>query len=123
MGTRSVEFKGTYVEVHSDGDKTLEFAQVVWREVKQCCEENHCFKVLGIARTTTPISTMEGWDHKTLFKEIGIDHRFEIAWTELNVRHLEQYVFIENVLANRAIVQRVKIFGDVAEARSWLGID
>ena len=114
----SVSFEGDHVRVESDGDKDLDFSSRLWKEVRDQCVEQRCFRVLGIANTSSPLSTVDAYDHAGLFEELGIDHRYRIAWVELNPEARDTVQFVETVLTNRDLPGR--LFETVAEAREWL---
>ena len=118
----TVEYKGDHVEVHSDGDKDLEFARRLWAEVAATCRQHNCRTVLGIANTTTPVSVTDGFAHADVFQEIGMDPRARIAWVEPHPKSFEVIKFIETVLFNRSIGV-FKVFTDELAAREWLFSD
>ncbi len=111
-------FEGNYVEVRSDGDKDFSRASRLWADIAEACRRNGCYRVLGIANSTTPVSTLEGYDHAALFQELGVNDAYRIAWVELNPETVETYRFVETVLVNRGLPGR--LFSDVDAARRWL---
>ena len=115
----TVEFKGDYVEVHSDGEKDIEYARHLWTEVEKTCRASDCHRVLGLAKTTKPVKVIEGFDHAELFKGLGITPDYRIAWVEFNEEAFEIAKFIETVIFNRSIAA-LKAFHDEAAARLWL---
>ncbi|HKI86949.1 MAG TPA: hypothetical protein VKA53_09410 [Thermoanaerobaculia bacterium] len=115
----AVTFEGSHVRVQSDGEKSYPFALKLWTEVGRVCRENHCFRVLGIAKTTLPVSTLEGFDHIEIFAAAGITPEFRIAWVELNPDAFVTTRFIETVLLNRGVAN-VRLFSQVEPAKEWL---
>lgn len=113
-----VTFEGDHVKVLADGDKDHSYIDTLWRAAIAACEENNCFRVLGIANTTTPVEIVDGYDLPTLFRELGVDSRYRIAWVEKNEDARDVIDFIATVLANRGLPGRV--FDTEAEASSWL---
>ena len=111
-------FEGDHVLVLSDGEKNFEFSTRIWTEVVEVCEANNCFRVLGVSTTTKPLEALEGYDHARLFRDLGIDRRYKIAWVENNADAQDIINFIETVLYNRGLPG--KAFEDVDEARAWL---
>ena len=87
------------------------------RAVETCVAHN-CYKILGVANTTKPISTIEGFDLKDLFHELGLNYKYRIAWVELNPKVIEKIRFNETVLRNRGLPG--KLFKDINEAKYWL---
>lgn len=114
----TVTFEGDHILVLAGGDKDMDYAENLWSQVVSVCQENNCFNVLGIARTTTPQEALDGYDHARLFRRLGIDHRYRIAWVELDPDAIDMAYFIETVLINRGLPGRV--FSVEAEAREWL---
>jgi hypothetical protein len=106
------------VLVRADGEKDMEFAEKVWSQVATVCVKSNCFNVLGIARTKIPLEALDGYDHARLFRDLGIDHRYRIAWVESEPDASDMALFIETVLANRGLPGRV--FSNEKEARAWL---
>ncbi|MDJ0939376.1 MAG: hypothetical protein QNJ00_06400 [Woeseiaceae bacterium] len=117
----SITFEGDHVKVISDGDKDLEYSTRLWTAVAATCDQNDCYRVLGIADTTSPLSIVEGYDHAELFRELGIVQNYRIAWVELNEEARSAPKFIETVLVNRGLPGR--LFDSVIEAREWLMSD
>lgn len=114
----TITFEGDHILVLSDGDKDIEFSEKLWSQVVSTCEKYNCFNVLGIARSTTPLEALEGYEHARLFQDLGIDDRYRIAWVEHDPDAADVASFIETVLMNRGLPGRV--FAREAEARAWL---
>lgn len=114
----TITFEGDHVLVLSDGEKDFELSTRLWTEAVEVCEANDCFRILGVSTTTRPLEALEGYDHARLFRELGIDRRYKIAWIENNSDAQDIVNFIETVLYNRGLPG--KVFEDVDEARAWL---
>ena len=110
---------GDYVEARSIGDKSYQTAVKLWREILRVCNENDCYKVLGIGESTTPMPTMDAMNHTKLFQDFSITRKYKIAWVELNREAVGSIKFVETVLLNRGLLNG-KLFHEVAEAKSWL---
>ena len=113
-----VTFEGNFIKVISNGEKNYEFALRLWSEVVSACRKNGCYKILGIAKTTRSVGTIEAYNHAQLFHDLGITQKYRIAWVELNPEAQETVDFIETVLWNRGLPGRV--FFDILEAEKWL---
>ena len=113
-----VTFEGDHIRVIADGDKDYRYMDQGWRAVAAACELNDCYNVLGIAKTTTPVEAVEGYELPRLFQELGIDQRYRIAWVELNDDARDVIMFVQTVLANRGLPGL--IFDTEEEARVWL---
>jgi hypothetical protein len=114
----TITFEGDHVLVLSDGEKDFEFSTRLWTETVDVCEANDCFRILGVSTTTKPLEALEGYDHARLFRDLGIDRSYKIAWVENNADAQDIINFIETVLYNRGLPG--KVFEDVDEARIWL---
>ena len=113
-----VTFEGDHVYVISDGEKDYRSMDQVWRKVSAACELHNCFNVLGIARTTTPVEAVEGYELPGLFQELNIDQRYRIAWVELDEDSRDVLSFMQIVLANRGLPGL--LFDTEEDAREWL---
>ena len=117
----TISFEGDHIKVLSNGAKNLEFATQLWTAITEACDEHDCYKVLGIADTTSPMPALEGYQHADLFRKLGIDRNYRIAWVELNQEAKAATYFVETVLFNRGLPGR--LFDSVTEATDWLFSD
>ena len=115
----SVKFKGDYVEARSVGDKSYQTAVTLWDEITKVCDAHQCYKVLGIAQSSTAMPVMDAMNHAQLFKAFAITNKYRIAWAELNKDAVGSLKFIETVLLNRGM-HNGKAFHDAEEAKRWL---
>ena len=113
-----VTFENDYVKIIFNGEKNLDLAKKVFSRAVETCVTHNCCKILGIANTTKPISTIEMFDVKDLFNEFGLNYKYRIAWVELNPKVIEKIRFNETVLQNRGLPG--KLFKDINEAKNWL---
>ena len=113
-----VTFMGDYVETRSDGDKSYETAEKLWKEITNLCHMHNCYRVLGIAKSTKQMSVMDSMEHQKLFKALNITPKYRIAWVELNHEEFHKLKDLEIILINRGYQGRA--FEDIDEARSWL---
>lgn len=114
----TVTFEGDHVLIGSYGDRSIEYARAMWTEVVRVCKEHDCFVILGISRAPQSMPVLDGYDHPDLFKELGIDWRYRIAYAELNDEARKVTRFVDDVLFNRGLPGRV--FASEEEAREWL---
>jgi len=117
----AVTFEGDYVRAVSNGEKDLEFSTRVWSEVVRVCELNNCYRVFGLGNTTTPMEALDAYDHGRLFRDLGLDSRYRIAWVETNPEAVDIIAFVETVLFNRGLPG--KLFDHESEALEWLRSD
>lgn len=97
----SVTYEGGYIKVDLRGREDIEVASLLWPQVKEACEANGCFKVLGVADTTKPLGVMDSYKHAELFSSLGINYKYRIAWVELNSEAFNATSFTETILHNR----------------------
>ena len=114
----TVTFKGKYIQAESNGKKSIEFATELWTQIAQLCEQHDCFKVLGIANTSSPVTTLESVQHIELFKQLKINNRYRIAWVEKNHEHAKATHLTEIFLSSNGI--DCKVLSDSQEAKKWL---
>ena len=118
------EFKFTlkknYVEITVNGEPSFDLTENLWAGAVEFCVANDCYRILGIANATKPISIPNAYNHQEVFLKLGINHKYQIAWVELNLDPtvIENYKFIEGVLRHRGFPG--KMFGDVEGAKNWL---
>lgn len=108
-----------YLQVIISGTSSYEKAENLWQAIAEACKQHNCFYVLGEQDVSTPISTMDAWNHQTIFEEAGITAKYVIAWVDKNPKTFEHTKFIRQVLANRHIGYG-KLFSDTETAKKWL---
>ena len=113
-----VSFEGDYVKVIEKGDQHIQVATDLWAAVAAECKKRGCFKVFGVSTTDEPLPTIDGYQHADLFKSLGIDHRYRIAWVEENPEAVDGLHFAETVLINRGLPGR--LFSSKDTALDWL---
>ena len=116
-----VTFEGDHVKIVSTGQHSIEYARAIWAEIARVCEAHACFDVLGISHTPQPLPIVDGYEHAELFRELGIDSRYRIAWAEPGEHSRKALSFVEDVLVNRGLPGR--LFASEEEAREWLSSD
>lgn len=114
----AITFKGKYVEIISKGVKSYQSSLRLWASALKVCNENDCYKVLGIATSSKAPSTIDSYKHAELLHTFKVDYKYKIAWVELNPVEFEGIKFLENVLFNRGL--NVKLFEDAETAKTWL---
>jgi hypothetical protein len=111
-----IAFEGQYIKVTAHGGG-YDYAKRLWSLVRDASDEHRCYSVLGIGHTIS-LDTMEAFNHAQLFMDLGITHKFRIAWVETNPEIKDMIAFTETVLMNRSLPGR--LFTNVAEAEEWL---
>lgn len=111
--------KEHYLHVEVTGDSSYENAVDLWRKIAAASKSQNCFNILGEQHMSNPISTIDAWNHQTIFSEAGITAKFLIAWVDKNPKTFEHTDFIRTVLANRDIGYG-KLFSNAEKAKAWL---
>jgi hypothetical protein len=117
-GTMKITFEGDHIRAESRSEKSIEWSRELWTAIVEACVENDCYKVLGISESLTVMPIMDGFDHVELFRELGINTKYRIAWVELNPDALKTVRFVDAALFNRLLPGR--LFMTEEEARKWL---
>jgi hypothetical protein len=116
--TMEITFEGDHIRAESRGEKSIEWSRKLWAAIVAECKANDCYKILGISESLTVIPIMDGFDHIELFRELGINTKYRIAWVELNPEAVKTVKFVDAALFNRLLPGRV--FKTEEEARKWL---
>jgi hypothetical protein len=116
--TMTITFEGDHIRAESRSEKSIEWARELWTAVVEACEANDCYKILGISESLTIMPIMDGFDHVELFRELGINTKYRIAWVELNPEAVKTVRFVDAALFNRMLPGRA--FKTEDEARKWL---
>ena len=117
-GTMKITFEGDHIRAESRSEKSIEWSRTFWSAVLEACLENDCYKVLGISESLTIMPIMDGFDHVELFRELGINTKYRIAWVELNPDALKTVRFVDAALFNRLLPGR--LLKTEEEAKKWL---
>ena len=116
--TIKITFEGDHIRAESRGEKSIEWSRRLWTAIIDVCKANDCYKVLGISESLTIMPIMDGFDHVELFRELGIDTKYRIAWVELNPDALKTVRFVDAALFNRLLPGR--LFMTEEDAKKWL---
>ncbi|MET0357198.1 MAG: hypothetical protein ABW044_10495 [Cellvibrio sp.] len=115
----TITLNDNYLHVIAEGRSSLENATELWQNIAAACRSHNCFNVLGEQRLQNPTTTMDAWNHQSIFINAGITSKYLIAWVDHNPKTFKQTEFVRTVLANRDIGYG-KLFSDTEEAKSWL---
>ena len=116
--TMNITFEGDHIRAESRGDKSIEWSRELWPAIVKACEANDCYKVLGISGSLTVMPIMDGFDHVELFRELGIDTKYRIAWVDSNPDSHKTLRFVDAALFNRLLPGR--LFMTEEDAKKWL---
>lgn len=116
--TFTFTFEGDHIRAQSCSEKTIDWSRLFFTALVETCEANDCYKVLSISESLTTMPIMDGFDVVALFRELGINTKYRIAWVELNPDSVKTLKFIDAALFNRLLPGRLLKTED--EARKWL---
>ena len=119
MNTTSITYKETYIEVISKGSKNLESATHLWKKIVATCQEHDCYKILGLAQSENRFSTSDTHAHAEMFRSLGIDKKYKIAWAETNQDALQQFNVMESILQSYGFIN-TQVFDNPINAKNWL---
>ena len=114
----TISFEGDHVLVLAEGDKDMEFAEDLWTQVSDLCRAENCFNVLAISRSSRTLEALDAYEYTRLYRKLGIDRRYRIAWVELEPHATDMASFIDTILSDCGFGDR--FFLSEAEAREWL---
>jgi len=117
----TITFEEDHIRAESRAEKSITWSRKFWTAVAEVCVENDCYKVLGISESLTVMPIQDGFDHVALFRELGINTKYRIAWIELNPAAIKTVRFVDAALFNRMLPGR--LFKTEEEARKWLHSD
>ena len=115
---KKITFEGDHIRAESKAEKSIEWARDFWGAVVDACKKHDCYKVLGVSESLKVISISDGFDHVALFRELGINTKYRIAWVELNPEAVKTVKFVDAALFNRLLPGR--LFPNEEEASKWL---
>ena len=116
--TKTITFEGDHIRVVSRGEKSIEWSRELWPAIVEVCEANDCYRILGISESLTVMPIMDGFDHVELFRKLGINTKYRIAWVDLNPDSIKTLRFMDAALFNRLLPGR--LFKTEEDARKWL---
>jgi len=114
----TITFEGDHIRAESRAEKSIEWAREFWPDVIETCRANDCYNILGISESISVMPVLDGYEHVNLFRDLGIDSKYRIAWVELNAAAHDTVSFVDTALFNRGLPGR--LFSSEAEAREWL---
>ena len=116
--TKTITFEGDHIRVVSRGEKSIEWSRELWPAIVEVCEANDCYRILGISESLNVMPIMDGFDHVELFRELGINTKYRIAWVDTNPDSIKTLRFMDAALFNRLLPGR--LFKTEEDARKWL---
>ena len=114
----TITFHGDHIRADIRAHKNYQWAERFWTAIRDACEVHQCYDVLGISESLSVMPFPDGFDHIKLFRELGLDKRYRIAYVELNPEAVETVSFVATALFNRGLPGTY--FSTEAEAREWL---
>lgn len=114
----TISFQGDHMRADIEAEKSIAWARQFWGDMVEACKENNCYDILGLSYSIKPVSFLDARDHIQLFRDLGIDSTYRIAWVELNPEAVEIVRYISDALFNRGLPG--ELFPGEEEARAWL---
>lgn len=114
----TISFEGDHIRAFAEAEKNIDWSRRFWRDVVDACERHDCYDFLGVSNSLTPMPFLDAHEHIQLFRDLGIDSRFRIAWVELNPEAVNIAKYASDALFNRGLPGEV--FDTEEEARAWL---
>ena len=94
----------------------------MWEDIVETCNENNCFRILGISKLNEPIPAMDAYDHLSLLQAVGVNSQHRIAWVAGRPELMERLRLAETVLRNRGSIN-IRVFDAEKSAEAWLAGD
>jgi len=114
----TISYEGDHIRALSRAHKSIGWATEFFSDLVEACQTHHCYDVLSISESLSVIPILDGFDFIEIFRDLGIDKKYRIAWVELNPEAVETVKFVETSLYNRALPGR--LFRSEDDARKWL---
>jgi len=114
-------FEGDLLHVHVTAQDSYETSLRFFTELADVCRKHDCRRILAVS-DSTPLSIMAAFDHHEILSNVGFTMQYSLAWVEKNPEARKIDEFIEDVLANRAVI-RARVFSDESDGRQWLLAD
>ncbi|MCP5089517.1 MAG: hypothetical protein GY949_01195 [Gammaproteobacteria bacterium] len=115
----TISYEHPLINVRTEGLFDYLKAYEMWEAIVASCEDNNCTRVLGISNLQEPISSMDAYDHLSIFQSVGVTDKHRIAWVAGKPNLLEKLRLAETVLKNRGSID-IQIFESVTDAKRWL---
>ena len=116
--TYTITFEGDHLRAEIEAEKSIAWAQQFWGDIVEACKKHNSYNVLGLSYSMTPMPFLDAYDHIQMFRELGIDSKYRIAYVELNPQAVEIVRYVSDAFFNRGIPAR--LFDTEDEARAWL---
>jgi hypothetical protein len=116
-----IKLKGNYIEVNLNGNGDLQDDFDNWKKITKFCRKHKTYNILGITEVSVnPFKVIDAFDAYKMFKEVGIDTRYRIAWFDKDpgVRKMDQFAL--TVMQNRAVCSECEVFSEIHKAKKWL---
>ena len=114
----TITFLGDHIRADIEAEKNISWARRFWSDMVAACNKNGCYNILGISYSITPMPFLDAYEHIHLFRELGIDSKYRIAYVELNPQASDIVKYIGDALFNRGLPGEV--FTTEEAARAWL---
>lgn len=95
----SITFEGRYNLLRSDDEKNYEAVERIRSAASRFSQKHRYYNVFGIGRSDEPMKLVEGYEHRSVFREFGIDGHYRVAWVELTANKLAKRSLSRRLLA------------------------
>ena len=114
----TIAYEGDHIRATTRAEKSIAWARKFWGDTVEACHQHSCYDVLGVSYSLTPMPFLDAYEHIQLFRDLGIDSKYRIAWVELNPQAVEIVRYVGDALFNRGLPGEV--FSTEEAARAWL---
>ena len=108
-----------YIKVSVKGVDSPGIAREYFEAIIYQCTKTGIRRVLVEADLQNKANYTMSQDMVRMFKELGFDHSYRLAWVNVDPAHYENSYNVETYLFNRGYFF-ARVFKTVAEAEAWL---
>lgn len=94
--------------------------RAMWRDIAAICEATETLRVIGRRSDDQQRSVPDLMQHREIFREFGIDHRYRIAWVDENPQGRALLAVTCDVLRSSHLVYDIAAFADESSAIAWI---
>ncbi|MDD5091974.1 MAG: hypothetical protein PHQ23_13795 [Candidatus Wallbacteria bacterium] len=114
-----VTYKYNYVHVQNFGQMNLDPSSNRWHDIKDECDKNNCYKILGETFGTDKLKPADSYQLMEVLRGAGITADFKIAWVFHFVESYDKMLPAQEFL-NQSGQVNARLFKTVEEALEWL---
>ncbi|WP_370979547.1 hypothetical protein [Agaribacterium sp. ZY112] len=107
-----------WVRVEYGGDNTFPALVGLFDKLSHFCEAHRCYSVLGLSRSTAPLSSSMAFKIDGIFRHFKIDERYHFAWVEYRESSMGSIRYAAEYLKGKGVC--CEVFTDERCAGVWL---